>query len=94
MRVGIGYDVHKLEEGYSLILGGGRETKDSVIDVRVGHIYHKKLGDYVEKGESIATVYANDEEKKNLSARRVLDAITISEKNIEKPQIVKTVIRP
>ncbi len=78
----------------SLILGGGRETKESEIDVRVGHIYHKKLGDYVEKGESIATIYANDEEKKKLSTRKVLDAITISEERAELPKIIKTVIRP
>ncbi|OYP46358.1 thymidine phosphorylase, partial [Lachnotalea glycerini] len=47
----------------SLILGGGRETKESEIDLAVGLVLHKKVGDYVKMGESLATIYANDKEK-------------------------------
>ncbi len=77
----------------SLILGGGRENKDSVIDLSVGYVIDKKLGDYVEKGEKIATVYANDEAKKEQSVRRYLDALTIEDEKAEVPAIIKTVIR-
>ena len=35
----------------SLILGGGRETKESEIDLSVGLVLHKKVGDQVIKGE-------------------------------------------
>ncbi len=47
----------------SLILGGGRETKESEIDLGVGLVLHKKKGDYVKAGESLATIYGNDPEK-------------------------------
>jgi pyrimidine-nucleoside phosphorylase len=40
-------------------LGAGRETKDDIIDPDVGVIIHKKVGDSVEIGESLATLYNN-----------------------------------
>ena len=43
----------------SLTLGGGRETKDSKIDLSVGIVLKKKVGDRVEKGDTVATLYAN-----------------------------------
>src|SRR5699024_10183603 len=43
-------------------LGAGRATKDSVIDLAVGLMLNKKIGDKVEKGESLVTIYANSEE--------------------------------
>ena len=47
----------------SLILGGGRETKESVIDPTVGLVFSKKVSDPVKKGDVLATIYGNDEEK-------------------------------
>ena len=47
----------------SLILGGGRETKESVIDPTVGLVFSKKVADPVKKGDVLATIYGNDEEK-------------------------------
>ena len=38
----------------SVMLGAGRETKDSEIDYTAGIIIEKKTGDYVKKGERIA----------------------------------------
>ncbi|MDE5598844.1 MAG: pyrimidine-nucleoside phosphorylase, partial [Lachnospiraceae bacterium] len=58
----------------SLILGGGRETKISEIDLSVGLILHKKVGDYVKKGESLATIHANDVEKLEPAKKRFLKA--------------------
>ena len=49
----------------SLILGGGRETKESVIDPTVGLVFSKKVADPVKKGDVLATIYGNDEEKVN-----------------------------
>ena len=48
----------------SLILGGGRETKESVIDPTVGLVFSKKVADPVKKGDVLATIYGNDEEVK------------------------------
>ena len=47
----------------SLILGGGRETKESVIDLSVGLTIEKKLGDHVEKGDVLAYIHSNSKEK-------------------------------
>lgn len=42
-------------------LGGGRKVASDVIDPSVGLIFHKKLGDFVQKGESLVTVFAKKE---------------------------------
>jgi len=44
----------------SLVLGGGRNKQDDVIDHAAGLEFHKKTGDAVKAGESIATVHYND----------------------------------
>ena len=76
----------------SLILGGGRETKDSVIDLSVGLILHKKVGDFVSRGESLATIYGNDEAKMDEAKRRFIAAYSFSEERIEKSQFIKGVV--
>ena len=43
----------------SMKLGGGRETKEDDIDPMVGLVLSKKVGDYVEKGETLLYIYAN-----------------------------------
>ncbi len=63
----------------SLILGGGRETKESIIDLSVGIIIGKKIGDHVNKGEALATLYANDREKLEAAKARFLGAYSIGE---------------
>ncbi|MBS4197181.1 pyrimidine-nucleoside phosphorylase [Lederbergia citri] len=46
----------------AMLLGAGRATKESEIDLSVGIVLHKKIGDQVEVGEPIATLYSNTEE--------------------------------
>jgi pyrimidine-nucleoside phosphorylase len=41
------------------MLGGGRERKEDAIDHAVGLEFHKRIGDRVEKGEPLATIYYN-----------------------------------
>ncbi|EOI01643.1 pyrimidine-nucleoside phosphorylase [Enterococcus moraviensis ATCC BAA-383] len=43
-------------------LGAGRETKEDTIDLAVGLVLRKKVGDPVKKGESLVTIFANQEE--------------------------------
>ncbi len=67
----------------SLILGGGREKKDDVIDPGVGIVIHKKTSDRVTVGEPIATLYANDTAKLEEAKKRLYGAFTFgSEKTI------------
>ncbi len=44
----------------SMLLGAGRETKHSVIDLSAGIILQKKVGDTVQKGEPLAVLHYND----------------------------------
>jgi pyrimidine-nucleoside phosphorylase len=66
----------------SLILGGGRETKDSSIDLTVGIRLHKKLGDLVHEGDTLAVLYANDSRKLAEAKERLQKAYVIG---AEKP---------
>lgn len=78
----------------SLLLGGGRETKDSQIDLSVGLIIHKKLGDFVHQGEPLATLYANDSTKLIEAKERLLSAYVIgSEKPMVYPYVYATVTK-
>ncbi|NLF48369.1 MAG: pyrimidine-nucleoside phosphorylase [Acholeplasmataceae bacterium] len=43
----------------SMKLGGGRETKEDIIDPMVGIVLNRKIGDRVACGETLATIYAN-----------------------------------
>jgi len=46
----------------AMLLGAGRATKDSIIDLAVGFVLHKKIGDGVKKGESLLTIHSNSED--------------------------------
>lgn len=76
----------------SLILGGGRETKESVIDLSVGLVLHKKKGDYVKKGESLATIHANDLAKLENAKKRFLAAYSFVGSEPEKQSLIRGVI--
>ncbi len=76
----------------SLILGGGRETKESEVDLSVGFYLKKKVGDYVKKGESLATIYANDLTKLKSAKERFLKAYSYSASPIIKTKFIKGII--
>lgn len=76
----------------SLILGGGRETKESEIDLSVGLILHKKVGDQVKAGESLATIYANDSDKLAAARERFLKAYHFSEQTVQKTELIKGIV--
>lgn len=76
----------------SLILGGGRETKESEIDLSVGLVLRKKTGDAVKAGEPLAVIHANDEAKAADAERRFLAACTITEKPSVKTSLIKGII--
>lgn len=72
----------------SSMLGAGRETKDSEIDYSSGLILHKKVGDYVKKGESLATMYASKEELFPEAERRYEEAVRIEDDRKEEKALV------
>ena len=76
----------------SLMLGGGRETKDSEIDLSVGILLTRKVGEYVDRGDIVAYIHGNSHEKIRAARKRLLDAYTISVVKPEKPVMVKCII--
>lgn len=76
----------------SLILGGGRETKECAIDLSVGLVLHKKVGDAVKKGESLAVIHANDQAKLDMAKERFLQAYTIASDPVEKKPLIKGIV--
>ena len=76
----------------SLLLGGGRETKESSIDLSVGIMLQKKVGDSVVSGDTLAILYANDGKKLEAAAERLLGAYRITEEAPEKRSLIKGVV--
>ncbi len=77
----------------ALLLGGGRETKESEIDLSVGLVLHKKAGDYVKKGESLASIHANDAGKLAAAKERFLKACFFGESKPVQSSFIRGIVR-
>lgn len=74
----------------SMLLGGGREKSDDVLDYAVGIELHKKVGDAVSAGDTILTIHANREEIDSVIER--LDrAVKIGESAPDYPMIYQII---
>ncbi|CAH0345616.1 pyrimidine-nucleoside phosphorylase [Bacillus sp. CECT 9360] len=71
----------------AMLLGAGRATKDSVIDLAVGLVLRRKIGDEVKKGESLLTIYSNFENVDEIK-QKLYENITISKDKVEKPTLI------
>ena len=76
----------------SLLLGGGRETKESDIDLTVGVVLNKKCEDAVQEGDVLATIHANDKAKLEIAKNRLLQAYQISQEKVKKEDLIKEII--
>jgi len=75
----------------SMKLGGGRETKEDIIDPNVGIKLHKKVGDFVNKGDVLCDIYKNKPLSEDIIP--LLDeAYEIVEEKIPTPKTIKTII--
>jgi len=85
-------DINALTIGVAAMkLGAGRATKEDDIDPDVGIIVHKKVGDKVEQGEALATLYNNLEDTKEIY-NDVFNAFVLSESRVEKKPIIFEII--
>ena len=101
----IKYEVKANFEGYiskmnaeeigvaSVILGAGRETKDSVIDHSAGIVLVKKLGDKVSVGDTLAVLHTNDEKAISAAEEKFLGALSVSENKVELGKLIYKTIR-
>lgn len=76
----------------TMILGGGRETKDSIIDLAVGYIIEKRIGDYIDENTVIGYIHGNDDDKITASLNRFTKAFVLSDKPIEKTKLIKGIV--
>lgn len=74
-------------------LGGGRETKESIIDPAVGLLLRKKVGDSVRKGESLAQIHANDLQKGQAAVEAYLHCCSITDPAPERKPFIRGLIR-
>ena len=72
------------------ILGAGRLTKDDIINHKVGFILNKKVGDKVEKGDKLITVFYEDKE---LDDKKIINCFEITDELIQKPKTIIDVIK-
>lgn len=75
----------------AMLLGAGRATKESVIDLAVGLVLRKKVGDYVEAGESLVTIHANTEDIAAVE-EKIYAHIHISKEKVEAPKLIEGII--
>lgn len=75
----------------AMLLGAGRATKEDAIDLAVGIVLKKKIGDAVQKGEPIAIIHANTQAVEQSTAL-LQKHIHIEAKAVERPRLIGKVI--
>ncbi|MCR5687098.1 MAG: pyrimidine-nucleoside phosphorylase [Lachnospiraceae bacterium] len=75
-----------------LLLGGGRRSKEDVIDLSVGIYLHKKVGEKCASGEKVATLYGNDKKKIEEAYERIKGAYSFSDSPVEKNKLIKGIV--
>lgn len=76
----------------SLLLGGGRRSKEDVIDLSVGIYLNKKVGEKCAKGEVYATLYGNDDGKIEDAAKRLAGAYSFSKDAVSSNKLIKGIV--
>ncbi|MFW5749180.1 MAG: pyrimidine-nucleoside phosphorylase [Halanaerobium sp.] len=87
-------EIKALNVGLSaMILGAGRENKESKIDLAVGLELKKKTADQVNKGDTLAVLYYNDSKNLAEAEKKLLDAFTITAEKQEKNELLYEIIK-
>jgi pyrimidine-nucleoside phosphorylase len=71
----------------AMILGAGRATKESTIDLAVGLMLRKKIGDRVQKGDSLVTIYSNFENVEAVK-QKLYENITVTSELANAPTLI------
>lgn len=74
----------------AMLLGAGRATKESEIDLAVGLMLNKKIGDPVKKGDSLVTIHANRENVEDVK-EKLYASIRIAE-HADAPVLVHDIV--
>ncbi|ESU73231.1 pyrimidine-nucleoside phosphorylase [Geobacillus thermopakistaniensis] len=68
-------------------LGAGRAKKEDVIDLAVGIVLHKKIGDRVQKGEALATIHSNRPDVLDVK-EKIEGAVRLSPQPVARPPLI------
>ena len=87
-------EIKALDVGLSaMILGAGRENKESEIDLAVGLELKKKVSDQVSKGDTLAVLHYNDSKNLEEAEKKLLEAFTITETKKKKNKLIYQIIK-
>jgi pyrimidine-nucleoside phosphorylase len=98
------YQLEALNDGYiasieadqigtaAMLLGAGRQTKDSVIDLAVGLVLHQKIGNTVKKGDALVTIHSNVERNQEVE-QMIYASYNISQTFVASPPLIYEVIK-
>lgn len=75
----------------AMLLGAGRATKESTIDLAVGLMLRKKVGDKVKQGDSLVTIYANREDVSTV-IDKIYTHIKIAKEAPQAPKLIEAII--
>ncbi|GAB4410036.1 MAG: pyrimidine-nucleoside phosphorylase [Bacteriovoracaceae bacterium] len=76
---------------HSVSLGGGRRTAEDAVDFAVGLIMHKKVGDFVNKGEALVTIHHHKSQKaivKDMMENIQKKDIVLSTQKVQRPKLI------
>lgn len=76
----------------AMLLGAGREKKGSPIDLSVGLVLKKKIGDRVEKNDELVEIYYNEDKKLEEAKSRITSALKIGKKKLPKNPLILAMI--
>lgn len=87
-------EIKALDVGLAaMILGAGRENKESEIDLAVGLELKKKTTDQINNGETLAVLHYNDSKNLAEAKKKLLEAFTITEKKEKKNKLIYEIIK-
>lgn len=75
----------------AMMLGAGRVTKESVIDLAVGVVLHKKVGNHVKAGDPLVTIHSNQENVQEV-IEKIYSAYKLTDEKVAKPTLIYTEI--
>ena len=86
-------EIHTRNIGYAAkALGAGRERKEDAVDLAVGLVMKKRIGDYVRKGDVLCTLHVGGNSKVEQATELMNSAFVYSDTPVEKPQLVYCVV--
>ncbi len=73
-------------------MGAGRASKEDVLDLRVGFVMKKRIGDFCRRGESLCAVHAADEASALRAEKEILEALTFTAEKCPPSRLIRDVV--